>query len=292
MACDEQGRLYVRLQMPNEDTPGPLLRLSKTGVQEAELDMSAAVGFNVFAVRSKGGIATVQDEQGYSVVNLGPDGKRESAVHLDAARFFPFQLAVFPSGEMLLSGIQRRTRESPHLNKAFTALYDARGHLVKQLLLDEDPEIERSIEAGDVRYVGTTKEGNKAVTLGRVVSGDDGNVYLMRRASPAPVYVISSTGEVVRKLAIAPPTAGQMPGALQASKNKLAVMFYSECTATTCKGASYTVVDAVTGEKLADYAAGSDVGGTFACYAPDPDRFFFLQVSEEHRLEILEARPK
>lgn len=266
--------------MPNEGTPGgPLLRLSKTGVQEAEFDMSGAVGFNVFAVRPKGGIATVQDERGYSVVNLGPDGRRESAVHLDAARFFPFQLAVFPSGEILLAGIQRGTRESPHSNKVFTALYDARGHLVKQLSLDQDPEIERPNESGDVRYVGAT-------------TGEDGNVYLMRRASPATVYVISSTGEVVRKLVIAPPSAGQTPGAMQASKNKLAVLFYNECTARTCKGASYTVVDTVTGEKLADYVAGGDVGGAFACYAPDPDRFFFLQMSGEHRLEILEARPR
>lgn len=291
-ACDEQGRLYVKLLKPDGDNSGPLLRFSKTGVQEAAFDMSSAVGFNVFGIRPKGGIATVQDEQGYSVVNFGPDGKRESAVRLDASHFFPSQLAVFSSGEMLLSGIQGRTRESPDLYRAFTALYDSRGHLVKQLALDEDFDIERAIEAGDARYVRSPKQGNRAVTHGIAVSGDDGNVYLMRRTSPTTVYVISSTGEVMRKLVIAPPYAGQMPGGMQVSKNKLAMKFYRECASTTCEGASYTVVDATTGERLADYAAGDDVAGTLACYAPDPDRFFILQMSEKHRLEILEARPK
>lgn len=291
-ACDEQGSFYVKLLKPDGDDSGPLLRFSKTGVQDAEFGMSAALGFNVFGIRPKGGVATVQDEEGYAVVNFGSDGKRESVVRLEGGHFFPSQLAVFPSGEMLLSGIQRRTRESPYLYRAFNALYDARGNLVKQLSLDEDPKIERSIEAGDVRYARTAKEGNMAVTLGRAVSGDDGNVYLMRRTSPATIYVISSAGQVVRKLVIASPNAGQMPGAMQVSKNKLAIKFYRECTSEGCWGASYTVVDATTGKKLADYAPGDDVGGVFACYASDPDRFFFLQISGKHRLEILEARLK
>jgi hypothetical protein len=293
-ACDEKGRLYVKLLTPDGDNGGSLLRFSKTGVQEAAFDMSAAVGFNVFAVRPKGGVSTVQDEQGYSVVNFGPDGKRESMVHLDGAHFFPSQLALFPSGEVFLSGIQRGTRESPGTYKAFTAVYDSRGHLVKQLSLDEDNEIERAIEAGDARYAGSPKQGNKGVTLGMAVSGDDGNVYLMRRTSPASVYVISSTGEVVRKLVIAPPFAGQMPGGMQVSQNKIALMFRRDCTSSiTCEGAaSYTVVDAITGEKLADYSSGDGVGGAFACYASEPERFFFLQMSEKHRIEILEARPK
>jgi hypothetical protein len=164
---------------------------------------------------------------------------------------------------------------------------------VKQLSLDGDADIERGIEAGDARYVRSPKQGNKAVTLGTAVSADDGNVYLMRRTSPATVYVISSTGEVARKLIIAPPYPGQMPGGLHVSKNKLAMKFYRECGSMGfCEGAIYTVVDATTGEKLADYGPGADVGGAFACYASDPDRFFFLQISEKHRLEILEARPK
>jgi hypothetical protein len=290
--CDDKGNVYVKLLTPDGDDGGPLLMFSKTGVQQAKFDMSGALGFNVFGIRPKGGIAIVRDEQGHSVVNFGPDGKRESAVRLDPAHFFPSQLAIFPSGEMLLSGIQSRTREVPDMYRAYTAIYDAGGHLVKQLALDEDREIERAIEAGDDRYVRSPKQGNRAVTLGVALSGADGNVYLMRGTSPATLYVISSTGEVLRKLVVAPPYVGQMPGGMQISKNKLAMKFFRECTSLTCKGGSYTVIDAATGEKLAEYAAEDDVAGTFTCYASDPDRFFFLQMSETHRLEILETRPK
>lgn len=83
-----------------------------------------------------------------------------------------------------------------------------------------------------------------------------------------------------------------MPGAIQVSKNKVAVKFYRGCTSLTCEGASYTVADAATGEKLDDYAAGKDVAGAFACYTSDPERFYFLQMSEQHRVEIREAWPK
>ena len=55
-ACDDQGRLYVKLLKPNGDDSGPLLRFSKTGIQEAEFDMSAALGFNVFGIRPKGAL--------------------------------------------------------------------------------------------------------------------------------------------------------------------------------------------------------------------------------------------
>ena len=102
-ACDEQGRLYVRLMTPSGDI-GPVLRFSKTGVQEAAFDLSAAVGFNVFGVRPKGGVATVQDEQGYMIVNFGPDGKRESAVHLDDAHFLLPNLQCFPRGKCCFRG--------------------------------------------------------------------------------------------------------------------------------------------------------------------------------------------
>src|SRR6266852_8150199 len=95
--CDDKGNVYVKLLPPDGDESGPL-----------------------------------RDEQGMSVVNFGPDGKRESVVRLDPAHFFPSQLAIFPSGEMLLSGVQTRTREDPDIYRAYTAIYDAGGHLVKQ----------------------------------------------------------------------------------------------------------------------------------------------------------------
>jgi hypothetical protein len=225
-------------------------------------------------------------------VNFASDGKRDSVHRLDAAHFFPSQLAIFPSGEILVSGIQLRTKEIPDTYKAFTAIYDAEGHLVKKLGLDEDAEIERAIEAGDSRYATSPNHGNRAVTGGLAVVGDDGNVYLLRRTSPATVFVIDRSGDVIRKIVVTPPSPGQMPGGMQVVKNRLAMKFYRDCTASNCEGATYSVVDARSGKKLADYESSHDLVGTFTCYAPNPDRFSLTGMSDEHRLEILEAQSK
>jgi hypothetical protein len=47
--------------------------------------------------------------------------------------FFPSQLAVFHSGEILMSGLEYQPGY-----KAATAIYDPTGHVVKQLVLDGD----------------------------------------------------------------------------------------------------------------------------------------------------------
>ena len=53
------------------------------------------------------------------------------------------------------------------------------------------------------------------------------------------------------------------------------------------------MVDATTGQKLADYETKDERTGPIACYAPDPDRFFTLSIrGDEHRLAIVEAAPK
>ncbi len=201
--CDEQGRSYVKLVKPVPGMVGPLLRLSSKGVLEAEFDTEGAL-MNRYAVRPNGGVAMVHLDRGTTVVdNFGPDGKRESAVRLERppADFSPMQIAVFRSGEMLIAGLQYHPGYKPS-----TAIYDPTGHLVKQFVLDGDAEIERAIEVGDARYTRAPRVGNETVSRSVAITGDEGFVYLMRATSPATVYVISSAGEVIRKIVVNAPT--------------------------------------------------------------------------------------
>jgi hypothetical protein len=294
-ACDEQGRSYVKLVKPGPEMVGPLLRLSGKGVLEAEFDTTGAL-VNIYAVRPNGGVTMVRAEGAAKVVdNFGPDGKRESVIRLEPppTPFFPNQIAVFRSGEILLAGPQYHPGY-----KGSTAVYDPTGHLVKQFVLDGDAEIERAIEVGDARYTHSPGGGNGPVSRSVAITGDDGYVYLMRATSPATVYVISSAGEVIRKIWVSAPTDGGLPSfGVRVVKNRLAVKFYGKCQnalrISSCEGAVYTVVDATTGQKLADYTAEKDLAGPIACYAPNPDRFYiFLMPRGQHRLEIVEAEPK
>jgi len=293
--CDEQGRSYVKLVKPVPGMVGPLFRLSSKGALEAEFDTEGALT-NLYAVRPNGGVAMMHLHGAIKVVdNFRPDGKRESSVRLELppTALFPMQIAVFRSGEMLVAGLQLHPRY-----KASTAIYDATGHLVKQFVLDGDAELERAIEVGDARYTGAPGEGNEAVSRSVAITGDDGFVYLLRSTSPATVYVISSAGEVIRKIVVTAPTDKGLPDfGIRVVKNRLAVKFNRECDDTlvfnSCQGSVYTVVNATTGQKLADYETEDETAGPIACYAPDPDRFFTFAIpGEEHRLEIVEAAPK
>jgi hypothetical protein len=287
-ACDEQGRLYVKLVKIGQGMVGPLFRLSSKGVPEAEFDTSGAL-INRHAVRPDGGVIMMHVDEATKIVdNFAPDGTRASSIVLERppTPFFPSQLAVFHSGEILISGLQFQPGY-----KAGTAIYDPTGHLIKQVVLDGDVDIERAI-AQDTR---AQQQNSKEVSQSVAISGDDGLVYLMRATSPASVYAISASGDVVRKIVVNPPTgAGSPYFGIRVAKNRLVVQFHRDCDSTgaseSCRSSTYAVVDATTGQKLAAYEADKEAGGAMLCYSPDPDRF--LIFPDRHGLEIVEAEPK
>ena len=108
-------------------------------------------------------------------------------------------------------------------------------------------------------------------TLGGI-TGDDGFVYLMRATSPATVYVISAAGDVIRKISIGLPTnTGRPDFAIRVVKNRLAVEF-NRCPTpsvwVSCKGTVYTLVNATTGQRLADYEAEKETAGILRARRP------------------------
>jgi hypothetical protein len=292
--CDDRGRSYVKLAKQGHGMVGPLLRLSSKGMLEAEFDTTGEL-VNIYAARPNGGVAMLNAEDMGStkiIDNFSPDSTRESAVKLDQTPipFFPMQIAVFPGGEILIAGLQYHPGY-----KASTAIYDGSGHLIKQIVLDGDAEIEHGIDARDPKYAGSAQGRNGDISRSVAITADDGLVYLMRSTAPATVYAISAAGEVVHKIVVsAPSETGQPAFGLRVVKNKLAVKFYETCDGPLdrgCRGTVYRVVDAATGKKLADYEAGSDVVGPIACYIPEPDRFYTFTL-DQHRLQIVEAGAK
>jgi hypothetical protein len=287
-ACDEQGRLYVKLVKIGPGMVGPLFRLSSKGVVEAEFDTSGAL-INRYAVRPDGGVIMMHTHGRIKFVdNFAPAGTRESSVALEPppTPFFPSQIAVFHSGEILISGLQYRPGY-----KAATAIYDPTGRLVKQFVLDGDVETEQAIDK-DAR---AQQQNTSAIDTSLAITGDDGLVYLMRATSTASVYAISAAGDVVRKIVVSPPAGTGSPYfGLRVVKNRLVVQFRRSCDSTaasdSCRSSTYAVVDATTGQRLAAYEADQEAAGTMACYAPDPDRFFIF--SDQHGLDIVDAEPK
>jgi hypothetical protein len=275
--CDEQERLYIKLFEAGQGMKGPLLRLSSQGVVEAKFDTSGEL-INRYAARPDGGVIMIHsDGSGKFIDNFAPDGTRESSVALERppVPFFPSQLAVFNSGEILLSGLQYRPGY-----KASTAIFDPRGRLVKQLVLDGDVAIESAI-SNDTR---AQQQNTSAIDTSVAITGDDGLVYLMRATSPVTVYAISPAGEVVHQIVVRAPSGKASPPyefGIRVAKNRLVVEFLN----------AYSVVDATTGEQLATYESDKEATGTMACFVPDPDRFLIFSQNK-HGLDIVEAEPK
>ena len=117
---------------------------------EAQFDTSDAI-INRYAVRPDGGVIMIRsDGVDKFIDNFAPDGSRESSVRLERppTPFFPSQLAVFHSGEILVAG----WRYHPGY-EASTAIYNPTGRLVKQLVLDGDVEVEHGLEVGGTKYI-------------------------------------------------------------------------------------------------------------------------------------------
>ena len=285
--CDEQGRLYVKLIEAGPGMEGPLFRLSTKGIVEAEFDTSGALT-NRYAVRPDGGVIMIHSDGSTKFIdNFAPDGRRESSVALERPPipFFPSQLAVFYSGEILVSGLQYHPGY-----KASTAIFEPTGHLVKELVLDGDEEIERAIG----QEARAQQQNISAIDSSVAITGDDGLVYLMRATSPVTVYAISASGEVVRKIVVRPPSDKASPNfGIRIAKNRLAVQFRQTCddTPDSCRSSAYAVVDATTSKELARYEADKEAAGTMACFAPNPDRFFIFSQNQ-HGVDIVKAEPK
>lgn len=287
-ACDDKGHSYIKLT--DEKMRGPVFRVSDKGVIEARFDSPEMLA-NTFAVRPDAGIAVPHLDGKTKVVdNFGPDGTRDSQVRLETPliSFFPMQIAVFPSHGFFLAGQQYR-----HADKASAAVYDADGHLVKQLDWDGSNEKSQAINGSGDKVMEASRLSSRSIAI----TGDDGYVYFMRAMSPPAVYVISSDGEIVRKLVVQGPSGTNWPAlGLRMVENRLLVEFYRECQdpaeISSCQGRVYTVVDATTGGRIADFEA-QRAAGPIACYFPNPGRFFTFSIpAGKNRLEMIETAPR
>jgi hypothetical protein len=301
--CDTKGNVFITVSDPAGEDPSdrPLLMFDSAGVLKTKFASSRKdLGlsryedhFEPTALLPNGGVARlVWSKDALSVARFSADGRLESRTALDSPAILPYQFVVFPSGELLVSGLEHvHSRRAFGAYKSFSAIYDPHGHLLRRLSFPEDAEIDAAAEVGDSRYAHGPMFGNRGISSGKARMGSDGNVYLMRRTSPATVYVISASGELVRTLKIEPENVGQMPSDMQIADGRIAIEFSLHCSSERCEGVNFTIADATTGQKLADYAD-NNVYGDFACYIAKPERFTFLITDDGKKLQMVQAAAK
>lgn len=291
--CDSAGNLYIRFMdaamygQHHAITKIPIKQIKPNGdlgatfrITDASPEMS---GKDLFV--SPNGIVY---QTGYTpdgsiyVVQFASDGTVRSKTRMAVGFFIPYQIAVFKSGEFLLSGTQDSDSRTP-----FTAVFGSDGALIRKIYEPEDEDSRQKALAGDPDFVPDgTNAGNAFVWHGDAVTGSDGNVYLLRATSPALIYVISPKGDVIRKLHV-PGPSGLIAMTLRSGDGTLAVSFHEGYSARGI----IELVD-LQGNPLASYGSedGNTSPGLSGCYLSGG--FTFLKNDANHNVHVHRAALK
>jgi len=292
--CDADGNLYIRKYATDRPLLGPIVKIDPEGKRVALFDPVAVSQLKLdradaFSPAPDGGlyqIATVSiaRPQIY-VLHFSSDGSPSTPIRLDAD-FQPFQFAAFANGNLLASGFQRDPQNRSDPGRAYTAVFSADGRLLAQLSLDPPPDPGRpNAKSAGKPAISDSQISTPTLDLSDAEPSPDGNVYALRRSSPALIYVISTAGKILRTLKIKPPSPGMMPITFHVSANRVAVSFWDDNTNRQI----LVVTDAQTGRRIATYSDPGTLGPSFACYSADEGAFTFLHLGEGNSLEVIRA---
>lgn len=296
LKCDAKGNLYERTQ---PDGPPGLRKLSPKGEQLAvfqpaspDLKIDRAAYFSLAPNDDVYQLIIAREPSRYVFV-YGPHGTVKSRIKLRPGFFFaPAQVAVFPSGELLVTGMER---DSDHDNPTvwpYQAIFSSSGAMLKELHFEDDDKLHDMAVDGDKQIVSpTNRSTNLAIVGGSAELGADSNVYVMRRVTPAIFYAVSANGSV-RRLTVDPGRPDFLDPDMHVSGNRIAVLFRNQQTHEEL----IKVVD-LQGKEVAVFESPmvngwSAIGPAFICYASNPDRFTFLTTLDDDKLEIIRATPR
>ena len=297
--CGEDGNLYIRKYATDRPLLGPVVKIDQDGKRTAlfdpvafsKLDLDRA---DAFSPASDGGLYQIA-QQGILnpriyVLHFSSDGSPSSPVLLEAD-LEVYTFAAFPGGNFLVSGVQRDARTSKDRGRNFTAVFSADGRELAQLLFEE---AQVAGKAGAKE--GASRPAQKSLAekpvptldLSDAEVGADGNLYVMRGSSPALVYVIAPSGEIVRTLKVVSPAPGLTPSAFHVSGNQVAVSFWNDEKQTQI----LVITDAQTGRKISTFSGATGASATFACYSANDGVFTFLRLGEGNALEVIRAEAR
>ncbi len=291
--CDPDGNLYIRKYSQDRPLLGPVVKIDSDGKRTALFDPSsfsqlALDRADAFTPASDGGLFQIAQsgivKPHIYVLHFSSDGTLASPTRLDAD-FEVYTFAAFVGGNFLISGVKRDVQNKDDRGQNFTAVFSADGRELTQLSFQKPAQ--KSSGASDAK-TGTPSAGDPALPtldLSEAEPGEDGNLYVMRRSSPALVYVISASGKIEKTLKIVSGLSGAMPSAFHVSANRLAISFWNDHD----QSQTMVVADAQTGQKIATYAASSRLGPQLACYSANGGVFTFLKLGEGNSLQVIRA---
>lgn len=286
--CDSDGSLYLHERQVRGGSL--LVRVSPDGSRVTKFDFDAVENLknawvNDFSVNEDGDVfGLVKSAGSYFIAQFSKDGKFSSKEELTPSLPVNLtQIIALHGGSFFASGTDTGEKDAKYSGSPFNALYEPGGTLLRRITFREDSGKKGQAVSADL--AGGT---NLAITLGNALAGDDGNIYVLRLSSPALVYVVSSSGESLRKLQITSPITGGEPISLAVSRGRVAVVFDDPNAADASSG-RVRVVDSQTGKLVSDYRLSKDLGEVLACYVGDTFTFW---RTDSGLLQIVQALPQ
>lgn len=292
--CDGEGNLYIRKFATDRPLLGPVVKIDPDGKRVALFD---PVAFSQLALDRADAFSPASDGGMYQVARSGVVKPRIYVLHFSsdgspsspallAADFEVYTFAAFASGNFLASGVERDLQNKNDRGRNFTAVFSADGRELAQLSFEESRGPRKA--QNEVQNNEVQNDAGKAapgLDLADAEVGSDGNLYVMRRSSPALVYVIAPSGKIMQTLKIVAPLPGSAPNAFHVSANRLAISFGNE----ESQSQTIVVADAQTGRKIASYSDPTGLETSFACYSANEGVFTFLKLGEGNALEVIRA---
>lgn len=295
--CDAEGNLYLKTTpdginaIHKLDANGRRIALFQPRSAGLQIDFSA-----YFSIAPDGDVYELvyPHEISRYVLVYDARGTLKSTIKLQPGfAFMPYRLAVFPSGDLFVTGMEYDKDRNNRVMWPFNGVFSNDGLLRKELVLEDDEMIHSMGASGDPRVTSAgNPSSNHAVTWGAAETGPDGNVYLMRRLSPAIFYAVSVGGKVVRRFTVDPGKEDFMPFTMHLAGDRIAVLFHEPQT-----GEEIIKVVDLKGREIATYDepvvnGEQPLGLAFVCYGHNPERFTFLETADDDRLKLLIAKPQ
>jgi len=302
LQCDGDGNLYLH---SDQWGVSGIRKLNKRGerlaVFQPKFDPEFTIGDATrFSVANDGKLYQLvllrKGDIARYVVVYNPDGTNQQKIKLDPGfPWHPTAVAAFPTGNLLVTGqVYDRDPHRPML--PFTGLFSPDGKLLKEIKLEDDDALFKTLQAGDSRVEGDfDPTNNLAVNFSQMATAKNGYIYLMRWSNPAILYAITPEGTVAHRFTVDPGDESYRPHGMHIAGDRIAVMFVQPQSLEK----NMRIVD-LEGHAITSYGEnpksngqpGNELGSAFVCYSANPESFTFFAADNDNRLELLIAEPR